>query len=112
MSTNTVSQLITITITGTNDAPVIAAIAQSDLTEQTDTLALTTDIAVSFSDVDLTDVGHSAAVTEAEATGVTTGLALEEAGLINLVTPGAVTKASGSDSGTVTLGFFGSLDGV
>ena len=98
-------QTFVVTITGTNDAPVVAAITQSDLTEQTDTLALTTDIAVSFGDVDLTDVGHSAAVTEAEATGVTTGLALEEAGLINLVTPGAVTKASGSDSGTVTLGF-------
>jgi VCBS repeat-containing protein len=101
----TTTQDVVVTINGTNDAPVAAAIAQSDLTEQIDTSALTATIAVSFIDVDLTDVGHSAAVTDAEATGVTDGLALDEAGLIALVTPGAVTKAAGSDTGSVTLGF-------
>ena len=94
-----------VTVTGTNDAPVINAIAQSDLEEQTDTSALTTNIAVTFTDVDLTDTGHTAEVTAAATSGVTTGLALDEAALIALVTPGAVTKASGSDSGSVTLGF-------
>ena len=52
-----------VTITGTNDAPVIAAIAQQDLDEQTDTSTLTATIPVTFSDVDLTDVGHTAEVT-------------------------------------------------
>ncbi len=103
-SGGTTTQDVVVTINGTNDAPVVAAIAQSDLTEQTDISALTTTIAVTFIDVDLTDVGHSAAVTEAEATGITEGLALDEAGLIALVTPGTVTKAAGSDSGSVTLG--------
>ncbi|MEP5489563.1 MAG: VCBS domain-containing protein [Anderseniella sp.] len=101
----TATQNVVVTINGTNDAPVVAAIAQSDLSEQTDTSALTATIAVSFLDVDLTDVGHSAAVTEAEATGVTDGLALDEAGLIALMTPGAVTKTAGADTGSVTLGF-------
>ena len=98
-------QTITITVTGTNDAPVIDAIAQSDLTEQTDTDPLTTSIAVTFTDVDLTDVGHTATVTAAVTSGVTDGLALDEAGLIGLVTPGAVTKNSGSDAGNVALAF-------
>jgi hypothetical protein len=42
-----------VTITGTNDKPVIDTIAQKDLNEQTDTAALTTTIAVTFTDVDL-----------------------------------------------------------
>ena len=94
-----------VTVEGTNDAPVIDAIAQSDLTEQTDTDPLTTSIAVTFTDVDLTDVGHTATVTAAVTAGVTDGLALDEAGLIALVTPGAVTKNSGSDAGNVALAF-------
>ena len=98
-------QTVTITITGTNDAPVIAAIDQADLDEQTDTAALTTSISVTFGDVDLTDVGHTATVKAAVASGVTAGLALDEAALIALVTPGTVTKTSGADNGAVTLGF-------
>ena len=42
-----------INITGTNDAPVIADIAAQTLPEQTDTNALTTTVAVTFTDVDL-----------------------------------------------------------
>ncbi|MCX7303598.1 MAG: VCBS domain-containing protein, partial [Hyphomicrobiales bacterium] len=99
------TQTVTITITGTNDAPVIDAIAQSDLNEQTDTDALTTSIDVTFTDVDLTDVGHTATITDAVASGVTTGLVLDETALKALVTPGAVTKATGSDDGSVTLAF-------
>ena len=84
---------------------MIAAIDQADLDEQTDTAALTTSISVTFGDVDLTDVGHTATVKAAVASGVTTGLALDEAALIALVTPGTVTKTSGADNGAVTLGF-------
>ena len=94
-----------VTVTGTDDAPVIAGIAQQNLTEQTDTKPLTATIPVTFTDVDLTDVGHTATVTQAVATGTTAGLALDPAALIALVTPGAVTKASGSSSGSVDLSF-------
>ena len=94
-----------VTVTGTDDAPVIANIAQQNLTEQIDTAPLTATIPVTFTDVDLTDVGHTAKVTQAMATGTTTGLALDQAALIALVTPGAATKNSGSSSGSVALSF-------
>src|SRR5439155_1612791 len=58
-----------VTVTGTDDAPVIADIAQHNLAEQTDTSALTATIPVTFTDVDLTDVGHAATITHAVATG-------------------------------------------
>ncbi|MDF1610101.1 VCBS domain-containing protein, partial [Hoeflea sp. YIM 152468] len=99
------TQTVTITIEGRNDAPVISTIAQTDLAEQTDASPLTANIAVTFADVDLTDTGHTAEVTSAAPSGDTTGLGLNEAQLMALVTPGAVTKASGSDAGSVTLGF-------
>ncbi|MDP1585834.1 MAG: VCBS domain-containing protein [Bradyrhizobium sp.] len=101
----TTPQTFVVTITGSNDAPVIDAIAQQGLTEQTDTTALTATIQVTFADVDLTDVGHTAQVTHAVPTGVTMGLALDEAALIALVTPSTVTKATGSSSGSLSLGF-------
>ena len=63
------------------------------------------DIPVTFTDVDLTDVGHTAKVTQAIATGTTTGLALDQAALIALVTPGTATKNAGSSSGSVALSF-------
>ena len=44
-----------------------------------------------------------AQVTQAVASGVTTGLALDETALIALVTPGTVTKASGTSTGSVEL---------
>ena len=84
---------------------MIADIAQQSLAEQTDTSALTATIPVTFTDLDLSDVGHSATITHAVATGTTTGLALDEAALIALVTPGAVTKAAGSTAGSVDLSF-------
>jgi VCBS repeat-containing protein len=94
-----------VTVTGTDDAPVIANIAQQNLSEQTDTAPLTATIPVTFTDVDLTDVGHTAGITGVVTTGTTTGLALDQAALIALVTPGAVTKNSGSSSGSVALSF-------
>jgi VCBS repeat-containing protein len=100
-----VSQDIAVTINGSNDAPVVGAIAQQNLTEQSDTSALTSTIAVNFTDVDLSDAGHSASVTHAVASGATNGLALNEAALIALVKPGEVDKAAGSTSGAVELSF-------
>ncbi len=101
----TVTQDVTVTITGSNDAPVINAISPTALTEQTNTAALTASIPVSFTDVDLTDIGHTASITGVQASGTTTGLALTSAQLIELVTPGTVTKASGSSSGSINMGF-------
>ncbi|MFZ4859712.1 MAG: DUF4347 domain-containing protein, partial [Desulfuromonadaceae bacterium] len=94
-----------VTVTGTNDAPVIAAITQADLTEQTGAAALTTHIGVTFSDVDLGDIGHTASVTGVVTSDVTTGLALDTTALKNLITVGAVTKTAGSSAGTLTLDF-------
>ena len=94
-----------ITVTGTDDAPSIANIAQQNLTEQADTKPLIATIPVTFTDVDLTDVGHAAAITGVVASGDTTGLALDETALLALVTPRTVTKASGLSSGSVDLDF-------
>src|SRR5207253_1974932 len=77
-----------ITVKGTDDAPVINEIAQTDLDEQTDADPLTTTVAVTFTDVDLTDVGHTATITAVTASQVTTGLGLSNAELIGLVTTG------------------------
>jgi VCBS repeat-containing protein len=99
------SQDINVTINGSNDAPVIGAIAQHDLIEQSDTSALKSTIAVNFTDLDLSDIGHSASVTHAVASGATNGLALNEAALIALIKPGDVAKAAGSTSGSVDLSF-------
>ncbi|XSC44667.1 VCBS domain-containing protein [Bradyrhizobium sp. RDT10] len=99
------SQDVVVTIDGSNDAPLIASIGQQGLSEQTDTAPLTTTISVAFTDLDLSDVGHNAAITGAVASGTTTGLALDQAALIALVTPGAVTKNAGSSAGLVNLSF-------
>ncbi|WP_210183172.1 VCBS domain-containing protein, partial [Bradyrhizobium lablabi] len=99
------AQDIVVTINGSNDAPEIADIAPQVLTEPTNTSALTTTMSVVFTDRDLSDVGHTATITGAVATGTTSGLALNETALIALVTPGAVTKAAGSSAGSVDLSF-------
>jgi len=98
-------QDILVTINGSNDAPVIGAIAQDNLTEQSDAGALTSTIAVAFTDLDLSDVGHSASITHAVASGATNGLALNEAALMALIKPEDVTKAAGSTTGSVELSF-------
>jgi VCBS repeat-containing protein len=98
-------QDILVTINGSNDAPVVGAIAQQDLTEPSDASTLTSTIAVTFTDLDLSDVGHSASITHAVASGATNGLALSEAALVALIEPGDVAKAAGSSSGAVELSF-------
>ncbi|NMY52166.1 VCBS domain-containing protein [Pseudomonas sp. WS 5011] len=98
------SQTVTVTVTGTNDAPVIGVIAPVALNEQSNTVALTTSINVSFTDVDLTDIGHNASITAASATGVTHP-SLSEDALIALISVGDVNKLSGSTAGDLSLGF-------
>ena len=106
------TQTVVITITGTDDAPAIAAIIQKDLNEPTTSAGLTTSIPVTFTDVDLADTGHTATIKDVVAGGVTTVLlplaadnAAGKAALMALVTPGTVTKAAGSTAGSVTLTF-------
>ncbi|WP_375665241.1 VCBS domain-containing protein [Stutzerimonas kunmingensis] len=98
------TQTVTVTVTGTNDAPVINAIAPVALHEQSNTEALTTSINVAFTDIDLTDVGHSASIATASASGVTHPNLTEEA-LKTLIRVGDVSKASGSTAGSLSLGF-------
>jgi VCBS repeat-containing protein len=101
----TVSQTIEVTITGTNDAPVLGTIAATNLTEPTNTSDLTSPITVTFSDVDLKDVGHTASITNVAISGHQTGLSLDHAALIGLVTVDTVTKVDGSTAGEVDLHF-------
>jgi len=67
--------------------------------------SLTTSIPVTFTDVDLTDVGHTASITNVVASGITTGLTLDTPALLALVNTGTVTKVSGSTSGSTNLNF-------
>ena len=94
-----------VTITGTNDAPVLADIAPVALTETTDSSAITDQITVTFTDADLSDAGHTATVAVTGASGVTAGLGLDAEALAALVTAGAVTKAAGETGGSVSLTF-------
>ena len=80
----TATQTFDVVITGSNDAPIVAAIADTPLTEQSDTEPLTADIAVTFGDVDLNDVGHEATVTDVSVDGEDGGLMLTQQQLIDL----------------------------
>ena len=100
------TQTVNIVITGTNDAPVIGATTQANLTEaQAGQPNATSLPQITFTDLDLTDVGHTASVTNVAATGAVTGLALNDTQLKSLIGIEFVTKAAGSTSGAVTLGF-------
>jgi len=99
------SATITIDISDVNDAPVVDLIAQTNINETTDTSPIVANIAVSFTDADLTDTGHTATVTSTGTDGVIAGLTLDAAALAALVTPGAVIKAAGSTLGSVMLAF-------
>jgi len=108
----TAVQTVTITVTGTDDKPVIATSVGATVTEQADqTLSLspdTTPIAVSFTDVDLTNTNFTASVVTASASGTTTGIlpgALGTAELMSFFNVNNVVKASGSSSGTINTTF-------
>mgnify|MGYP006196370127 CR=1 FL=1 len=99
------STTVTVTLSGINQAPEIDPVAQTSLDEQTDTDPLQTTVTVSFSDIDLNNVGHQAAVTGVVANGETGGLSLDNAALMALVTPGAVTKNAGESNGSAVFNF-------
>jgi len=108
----TVKQTVKVTITGTDDKPVISAAAVATLTEQANhTLSLTPDtahVALNFTDEDLTNTGHTASVISASASGVTSGILpgpLGTAELMSFFNINNVVKASGSSSGTINTTF-------
>ena len=88
------------TITGTNDDPVVDAIAPQDI--QTDGNPLSAIIPVTFTDPDLSDV-HTAQVTGVVATGPTNGM--YDAAFIALMHPSAVVEPSGPSSGSLHFDF-------
>src|SRR4029079_4031259 len=99
-------QTFVVTVTGTNDKPGIDALAVTPLVETNDTSLLTQTVAVTFTDVDLNDTGHSASITGVTRAGETAGLAaLTDVQLKALVTPQGMTKNAGSSAGTVNLDF-------
>ena len=51
----TVDQLVTVTITGTNDDPTVSAVVNGTLTEDASAPTLSTTVSVDFNDVDLSD---------------------------------------------------------
>ncbi len=101
-----IDRTIEVTITGTNDAVTIDSIAPLNLAEQTDTTPFSETIPVTFADADLTDAGHTAAITHVTASGaVGSFAAVDDPALITLMTTGLVSKAPGSASGSLDLDF-------
>ncbi|MGY4608900.1 VCBS repeat-containing protein [Bradyrhizobium sp. USDA 4474] len=99
----TTSQNVVITITGTNDQPVITSSAQgaalSELTGQTgSTTNDTASGAVTFSDADLSDT-HSVTITGVTSSGVTSGLA-DNATVKSWLSLGALSDATGGVTGS------------
>jgi VCBS repeat-containing protein len=105
-------QTVKITITGTDDKPVINMTSVATVTEQANhTLSLTPDVAhvtLNFTDDDLTNTGHTASVLSASATGSTAGLlpgSLGTAELMAFFNIDSVVKNSGSSAGTINTTF-------
>lgn len=106
------TKLVTITVTGTDDKPIIDFGTEATLTERAGlTLSLlqdTANIAVHFTDVDLTNTGHTAQVIDVSASGSTAGIlpgSLGEAELMSFFDITSVVKASGSSNGTINTKF-------
>ncbi len=108
----TAMRTVVVTITGTDDKPVINMTPVATVTEQANqTLSLSPDtahVALSFTDVDLANTGYTASVIAASATGNTSGIlpgALGSAELIAFFNVDNVAKAAGSSSGTINTTF-------
>ena len=108
----TVKQTVTVTITGTDDKPVISLPATASVTEQANhTLSLAPDtahVALHFTDADLNNTGHTASVTGVSASGVTSGILpglLGTAELMSFFHVDNVVKNAGSSAGTINTTF-------
>jgi VCBS repeat-containing protein len=103
---------VNITVTGSDDKPIITMSAGATVTEQPDTtLSFAPDVAnptVQFFDADLANVGYTASVVGVAASGVTTGLLpgfLGTAELSAFFHIDSVSKAAGSSSGVINTTF-------
>lgn len=108
----TTTQTVKVTVTGTDDKPVISMTPVATVTEQANhTLSLSPDTAhvtLNFTDDDLTNTGHTATVTGATASGTTSGLlpgSLGTAELMAFFNVDSVVKNSGSSAGTINTTF-------
>ena len=95
---NTLTVPVTVTITGTNDAPVITTAAAAMTLDEDAATQLTATSALSFTDIDSIDT-HSASVTSVTASGKTTGLALDTAALQALLSTTVSTTAGTAPAG-------------
>jgi VCBS repeat-containing protein len=107
-----VIQTVKVTVTGTDDKPVINTTTVATVTEQANhTLSLSTDtvhVALAFTDADLANTGHTATVLSASATGNTSGLLPGSLGndeLMSFFDIDNVIKNAGSSSGTINTTF-------
>ena len=104
-----VIQTVKITVTGTDDKPVISATAVATVTEQANkTLSLSADtvhVALAFNDADLANTGHTATVLSASATGNTSGIIFGNAQLMAYFDVDNVVKNNGSSSGVINTTF-------
>lgn len=105
-------QTVKITVTGTDDKPVINMTTAATVTEQTNqTLSLTPDtvhVALNFTDDDLANTGHTATVIGVSASGATAGLLpgpFGQAELMSFYHVDNVLKNSGSSAGTINTTF-------
>lgn len=105
-------QTVKITVTGTDDKPVINMTTAATVTEQTNqTLSLTPDtvhVALNFTDDDLANTGHTATVIGVSASGATAGLLpgpFGDAELMSFYHVDNVLKTSGSATGTINTTF-------
>jgi VCBS repeat-containing protein len=105
----TAIQTVQVTVTGTDDKPVISTTALATVTEQANqTLSLSPDtvqIALNFTDVDLANTGHTATVLSASATGNTAGIIFGNAELMSFFHVDNVVKNAGSSAGTINTTF-------
>ncbi|NBV81647.1 MAG: hypothetical protein EBR64_08130, partial [Burkholderiaceae bacterium] len=90
VDTSISANTLTVNVSAVNDIPVINAITTTARNEQTNTTALTASIPVTFTDVDLTDVGHTASITGVVASDTITGT--NDAPLITSGSSGAVAE--------------------
>jgi VCBS repeat-containing protein len=105
----TAIQTVQITVTGTDDKPVISTTALATVTEQANhTLSLSPDtvhVALNFTDADLANTGHTACVLSASATGNTSGIIFGNAELMSFFDVDNVVKNAGSGNGVINTTF-------
>ncbi|WP_375777440.1 VCBS domain-containing protein [Bradyrhizobium sp. ma5] len=104
-----ISQPVTITITGANDAPTVTSAPQSaTIPEQPDTTGSSKpDVAsgvVGFADVDLSDT-HAVSITGVAESGATAGLPEDQSTILTWLSLGALTDSTGHVNGSQAWAF-------